>query len=163
MREVMATFDLLANGKLRSGFSPVEAGEKICKMFGGYTAGLSFGCWQPVRSADDFQYDMSVTFTVGMHYADWPAFRQLAAILADGQETVYLRGPWGEAEIMPVGVGLDVAPAPVPDEADEATCGGGCRVGAVTEPPGWTPVPMPPPMGWDDLPADAFKNNIREG
>lgn len=138
MREVSVVLDLLPSGKHRSGFSPPDAGDRICRLFGGYTAQVTFGCWHKGGGrGDDFVYDPSITYTCGIHYSDWPEFKTLAKILASGQETVYVRGPWGEVEILPVGVLLEATATPVPDEA---MC---CR----TEP--WSPL-VGYPNGMDD-------------
>lgn len=115
MRQVSLTLDVLPSGALRSGMSPTRAGENICLLFGGYTAHYSFGCWRP-GPADDLVHDPSITFTVAIHPADWPKFKEMAQVLADGQETVYVVGPVGQVEVLSVGALIEHAPAPVPDE-----------------------------------------------
>lgn len=99
MKEAKLILDVV-DGFLRSGKTLNEAGQLLCRVFGGWTAQPSSGCW---HHNGELVIDDSITISVAINeIADWPAFRDIALQLAEGQETVYLVSPSGQVFILVV-------------------------------------------------------------
>jgi hypothetical protein len=84
----------LVGGTHRNGLSTRMVGDLICKVFGGFTASPTYGCWWD-ETKGVMVDDQSITFSVAIAKLQWPEFKKLARLLADGQDSVYVVGPEG--------------------------------------------------------------------